>query len=109
MKLANFDDLDKWGVLETINDEILHPLGLKLIKNNDGTSPGCLISDELSFQTKPEDAKETKNKFTTFIKNRYYYLTNYVDIRDYQDKQKIEIQHQMSQLHEQRLEQKSIK
>lgn len=108
MKLANFDDLERWGIIETINNEILHSLGLKLIKNNDGTSPGCLISDSLFFDSKKEDDEETKQKFSTFIKNRYYYLTNYIDIKEYQEKMKKEINNKISQSKEKSEEDKLI-
>ena len=75
MKLVNFNDLHEWGIVEHINNTILHNLGLKLVINNDGTSNGCLISDTLHFEN--TENSEMKKRFDNFIRNRYYNLKYY--------------------------------
>lgn len=71
--LANFKQLDDWGILEEINREILRPLGLVMVLDDEGGSPGCFISKDMYFESK--FTKEQNVRFENFLKNRYYELT----------------------------------
>ena len=68
---VDFSQLNEWGLIEEINRDILHPLGLKLLVREDGSSPGAVISKNLYFESQPKD----KNyRYQDFLKNRYYEL-----------------------------------
>ena len=107
--MANFNDLEKWGILETINNELLHVLGLKLVKDDNGQSSGCLISDDLFFDASDKSKKETKKKFELFIKHRYYYLKNYLDVQERQNEMKQDIMNKINKSKELQREKSIIK
>lgn len=47
MKIIDWNDAAQLGLLERINREILHPLGLAACRNSDtGASPYLIISDD---------------------------------------------------------------
>lgn len=68
---VNFADLNNWGLIDEINNKILHPVGLRLLLREDGTSPGAVISKQLTFEVD----KEKNYRYEDFLKNRYYELT----------------------------------
>lgn len=80
--IVDWKELKSWGLVDKINQDILYPLGLKLIIT-DTSSIGCIISKDLYFEPKSEEKERLKKRFETFIKNRYYYLKNYIDVREY--------------------------
>lgn len=54
----DWNELSKRGLLERINREIMHPLGLAVFRDPDtGKSGGALISPDGAFQY-PDDAKQ---------------------------------------------------
>ena len=62
MKTIDWNQMSKLGLIEKINREILHPLGLAMTRNPDnGCSESILISDDGVW----EYAKEISNKRLT--------------------------------------------
>lgn len=55
MKKLDWNELAELGLLERINREILHPLGLAAFRNvDDGTSGGALISPDGAWEFDPD-------------------------------------------------------
>jgi hypothetical protein len=55
MKTIDWNQLSELGLQERINREILHPLGLAVMRNpEDGTSSGALIADDGVWEYSPE-------------------------------------------------------
>jgi hypothetical protein len=55
MKYIDWNQLSELGLQERINREILHPLGLAVMRNpEDGTSSGALIADDGVWEYSPE-------------------------------------------------------
>ena len=54
MKKLDWNELAELGLLERINKEILHPLGLAAFRNvEDGSSGGALIADDGVWEFDP--------------------------------------------------------
>jgi len=70
MKTVNFKQLSEWGLIHKINKDILHPLGLALFRNDDGSSNGCIVAEDLHFSYPPETNERNEDKFLEFHKNR---------------------------------------
>lgn len=68
---VDFSQLNEWGLIEEINREILHPVGLKLVIRDDGTSPGAVVSKNMYYDSQ---SKESNYRYQDFLKNRYYEL-----------------------------------
>lgn len=49
-KSINWNDMSKLGLIHRINREILHPLGLAICRNLDGTSDKILVAPDGFFQ-----------------------------------------------------------
>lgn len=49
MKKINWNELAELGLLERINREVLHPLGLAAYRDENGNSGGALVSDDGEF------------------------------------------------------------
>lgn len=48
--LIDWNEISRRGLLERINREIMHPLGLAVCRiTEDGTSPGALVSEDGPF------------------------------------------------------------
>jgi len=50
LKSINWTQISELGLLERINKEIMHPLGLAVFRSTDGNSGGALVSDDGVFQ-----------------------------------------------------------
>lgn len=68
-KMVDFKELSDCGLIWKINKEILHPLGLALSRNEDGTSNGIVADDGIWEYTKEADEKNLK-KLEEFNFNR---------------------------------------
>ncbi len=56
MERIDWNEISRRGLLERINREIMHPLGLAICREVEtGVSPGALVSDNGPF-VYPEDA-----------------------------------------------------
>lgn len=66
-KIVNFNDLDNYGLIWKINKEILHPLGLALDKNEDGTSKGCRVASSGLWEYSEEANNENLEKYDNFL------------------------------------------
>lgn len=54
-KSINWNKASELGLVEKINREVLHPLGLAMTRNPEtGVSEGILISDDGEFEYAPE-------------------------------------------------------
>lgn len=69
-KMVDFNQLSDWGLIHKINKEVLHPLGLALSRDIDGTSPGALVAPDLVFEYPFETDARNYEKYTHFIENR---------------------------------------
>ncbi len=51
MKSIDWNEISELGLLERINREIMHPLGLAVYRNPDeGTSGGAIVSEDGKFE-----------------------------------------------------------
>ena len=51
MKKIDWNQASELGLVERINTEVLHPLGLAMARNpDDGTSPCVLVADDRVFK-----------------------------------------------------------
>jgi hypothetical protein len=56
MDFIDWNELSKRGLIERINREILHPIGLAVCRDPDtGTSPGAFVSPDGKFCYLSED------------------------------------------------------
>lgn len=49
-KIINWNDMSQLGLIRRINTEILHPLGLAISRNLDGTSSQILVASDGVFE-----------------------------------------------------------
>jgi hypothetical protein len=55
----DWNEISELGLLQRINREIMHPLGLALYRNvDDGSSSGALIADDGVWEYSPEITKK---------------------------------------------------
>lgn len=74
MKSIDWNEASKLGLIEKINKEILHPLGLAMCRVPEtGTSPNILVAPDGEFQYDPEMKSGVKsNEFIKqYIKDNY--------------------------------------
>ena len=51
----NWTEISDLGLLQRINTEVMHPLGLAIYRNSeDGNSPGALVADDGVWEYSPE-------------------------------------------------------
>jgi hypothetical protein len=51
----NWNEISDLGLLQRINKEVMHPLGLAIYRNpEDGNSPGALVADDGVWEYSPE-------------------------------------------------------
>ena len=65
----NFNEMSNYGLIWKINKEILHPLGLALARNEDGTSNGCLVAPDGIWEYTEESNKRNIEKYNKFIES----------------------------------------
>ena len=65
--IVNFNELSEAGLIWRINKEILHPLGLALSRNSDGTSNGCLVATDGIWEYDEESNKRNLEKYDNFL------------------------------------------
>lgn len=70
MIIVDFNKLSEWGLIYEINKEVLHPLGLSLSRNEDGTSNGAFVSNDLEWEYDDEVVKRNEPKIRYFCTNR---------------------------------------
>lgn len=63
----NFNDLSDYGLIWKINKEILHPLGLALARNEDGTSNGCIVAPDGVWEYSEESNQKNIEKYDNFL------------------------------------------
>lgn len=56
--MIDWSELSRRGLIIRINKEILHPIGLAVCRNEDGTSPGALVSDDGKWEYATVDPKQ---------------------------------------------------
>lgn len=67
MKRINWNQISELGLLERINKEIMHPLGLAVFRTPDnGESAGALVADDGVFEYAPDT--ELKNYSDEHVK-----------------------------------------
>lgn len=73
MKTIDWNTASKLGLIERINSEILHPLGLAMTRTPDnGFSQDILVADDMVFYYSPDIELKpvlTKNKYTKKLLN----------------------------------------
>lgn len=68
MMILDFKALSDAGLLWKINHDILHPLGLALCREPDGTSKGAIVSDDGNRWEFPTESNERgKEKYEKYI------------------------------------------
>jgi hypothetical protein len=70
MTILDFNFLSDCGLIYKINQEILHPLGLALSREEDGTSKGCRLAPDLIWKYNDDILQRNEKKFEYFLKNR---------------------------------------
>lgn len=68
--VVDFNFLSDYGIIYKINKEILHPLGLALSREEDGTSKGCILAPDLIWEYDDDAHQRNEKKFEDFSKNR---------------------------------------
>lgn len=58
VKLIDWTELSRRGLLVKINKRLLHPIGLAICRNEDGTSPGALVADDGKWEYAAVDPKQ---------------------------------------------------
>ena len=66
-KLVNFNELSEYGLIWKINKDILHPLGLALARNTDGTSNGCMVASDRVWEYDNEANRRNLEKYDNFL------------------------------------------
>ena len=56
-----------YKVFKIINKEILHPLGLALARNEDGTSNGCIVAPDGVWEYSEESNQKNIEKYDNFL------------------------------------------
>lgn len=51
---VNWTEISNLGLLQRINREVMHPLGLAIYRDEDGTSDGALVADNGVWEYSPE-------------------------------------------------------
>jgi hypothetical protein len=51
---VNWTEISNLGLLQKINKEIMHPLGLAIYRQEDGTSHGALVADDGVWEFSPD-------------------------------------------------------
>lgn len=51
---VNWTEISNLGLLQRINREVMHPLGLAIYRDEDGTSDGTLVADDGVWEYSPE-------------------------------------------------------
>ena len=74
---VDFNQLSKWGLIYEINNQVLHPLGLALMRNIDGTSSGSYIdnSGDLEWEYQGDVIETNEKRLQYFLDNRVEILT----------------------------------
>jgi len=63
--------LSELGLIYKINKEVLHPLGLALSRNKDGTSNSIFIdTKDFKFEYSEDVIERNEKKYNNFLKNR---------------------------------------
>lgn len=70
IKVVSWRDLSDMGLLYKINKEILHPLGLAVTRELDGTSKGAILADDGIFTFSPDLEESGKNRYDNFMANK---------------------------------------
>lgn len=65
----SFNEMSDRGLIWKINKEVLHPLGLALARNLDGTSNGCLVAPDGVWEYDEESNKRNIEKYNKFIES----------------------------------------
>lgn len=73
MQKIDWKDLSDLGLLRRINEDILHPLGLAISRELDGTSKNIIVADDgvftyASYDTKRLSDQEIKSKLQEILK-----------------------------------------
>ena len=63
----NFNELSDYGLIWKINKEVLHPLGLALARNEDGTSNGCIVAPDGAWEYDADADKRNLKKYDNFL------------------------------------------
>ncbi len=63
----DFNELSDYGLIWKINKEILHPLGLALARNEDGTSNGCIVAPDGVWEYDKETDERNLEKYDNFL------------------------------------------
>ena len=66
-KLVNFNELSEYGLIWKINKDILHPLGLALARNTDGTSNGCMVASDGVWEYDADADERNLEKYDNFL------------------------------------------
>lgn len=57
--MVDWNELSRRGLIIRINNEVLHPLGLAVCRNDHGASPGAMVSDDGKWEYAAVDPKQT--------------------------------------------------
>lgn len=69
--IATPNKLSEWGLIHKINQDVLHPLGLALARDEENNIIiGAEIADDFVFKFSEKANERNKIKYNNFIKNR---------------------------------------
>ena len=67
MEIMDFNEMSSKGLIYKINKEVLHPLGLALMRDADtGTSDGCIIAPDGIWEYSQEQIERNEEKLKKF-------------------------------------------